>query len=85
MLRVAYYVCFINHVRFVDKRSSTIRVRNNSYSTQQAVHVSAVSRTSPQVRGSTAQSDLSGAQEPQNYEVPVPSNLSGSDGDEIQH
>ena len=32
--------------------------------------------------------NLNGAQESQNYEVPVPSNLSGSDGDEysrLQH
>ena len=135
---VMSYVYFIgDRLSFlVDKRSSTIPVRNNaSYSTQPppAVHLSAVSRAPPQVRGSTAQSvcdvvpsyssvgpayealesnrrqleeganrvnmreryefaeihaetnDLSGAQESQNYEVPVPSNLSGSGGDEYSH
>ena len=134
-------VYFISRLsRLVDKKSSNIPVRNNaSYTTQQpppaAAHVSTVSRTSPQVTGSTAQSvgdtvpsyssvgpayealdsnrrqleeganrvnmreryelsetlvhaetdALSGAQEPQSYEVPVPSNMSGSVGDEIQH
>ena len=51
------HLCYDRLSFLVDKRSSTMPVRNNSYSTQQpAAHVSAVSRTSPQSTGSTAQS-----------------------------
>ena len=126
----AYFISRLS--RLVDKRSSTTR-NNTSYITQQqTAHVSAASRTPPQVRGSITQSvgdaapsyssvgpayealdsnrrqleeeeganrvnmreryelseihaETDDLNRPQSYEVPVPSNLSGSDGDEYSH